>query len=249
MASSSFCLTNTIDRYSDIGYRYYHNIQQQTPPNPNKVIMRPRLPLRFDFNDVEIVKMDPKDPKTNNFIKHYQRFSQFQNLIKPDNLYRVKRTGYSIFNTFLLYFLSIMLIVTSVINMKKIINAMQHDTSLNLKDKMMFRLSFVFSFLVILFLSCFMGLSTFELWRNMDRFSVFNAHNFRYKNLKIQDGNMYFLRYMILFFVSCTILFIVAETLNLFLMKPNKPSILILFVPICLCFFLFIHSYPRRNVV
>lgn len=243
-----FCLTNTIDRYTDIGYKYYHNIQQ----DKNYVTLRPRLPLRFDFNDVEIVKMDPKAPETRAFANHYRRFGQFTNMINPENLYQIKRTGYSIFNTFLFYVLSLLLIVASVINMKKIVVTLQNDQALSLQDKMMFRLSFIFSFLVVLFLLCFVGLSMFELYRNQDIFSSFIAHNFRYKNIKIQDGNILFSRAIILFFVICSLLLSLAETFNLFFMKPEKLSILILLLPIFLCFILLMHLYQfsqRRNVV
>jgi hypothetical protein len=248
--ASSFCLTNTIDRYTDFGYKYYHNLQQDN----NRVRMRPRLPLRFDFNDVEIVKMDdPNDPETRAFMNYYRRFPPYRDIVNPNRLYRLKRTGYSIFNTLLLYVLSMVLIVASVINMKKIVQAMQNDSSMGLQNKMMFRLSFVFSFVVVLFLSCFIGLSVFELYRNTDIFRTFTAtNNFRYKNIRIQDGNMYYLRYMLLLFVIIGILFALAETINLFMMKPHKPLILVLLVPILFCIILLIHLYnfsQRRNVV
>ena len=247
---ASFCLTNTIDRYTDFGYKYYHNLQQDN----RRVRMRPRLPLRFDFNDVEIIKMDdPNDPETRSFMTYYRQFPQYNNIVNPNRLFRLKRTGYSIFNTFLLYFLSTILIVASIINMKKIVQAMQNDPSLGLKNKMMFRLSFVFSFVVVLFLLCFMGLSMFELYRNTDLFQSFTAaNNFRYKNLRIQDGNMSYLRYMVLMFVMIGVLFALAETINLFMMRSHKPSILVLLVPILLCFILLIQLYnfsQRRNVV
>lgn len=250
MTSPSFCLTNTIDRYTDFGYKYYHNLQQQN----RRVRMRPRLPLRYDFNDVEIVKMDnPKDPETSAFMDYYRRFPQYKDIVNPDRLYRLKRTGYSIFNTFLLYFLSLILIVASIINMKKIVRAMQNDPSMGFKSKMMFRLSFVFSFIVVLFLLCLLGLSMFELYRNTDIFPSFTAaNNFRYKNLGIQDGNMRYLRSMVLLVVIIGILIALAETLNLFVMKPHKPAILVLLVPISLCFIFFIQMYnfsQRINVV
>lgn len=248
MASPSFCLTNTIDRYTDFGYKYYHNLQQQN----HRVRMRPRLPLRFDFNDVDIVKMDnPNDPETRAFMNYYRRFPNYNNVVNPSRLYQLKQTGYSIFNTFLLYSLSLILVVASIINMKKIVGAMQNDPSLDLKRKMMFRLSFVFSFVVVLFLLCYLGLSMFELFRNRDIFSSFTApNNFRYKNIRVQDGNMFYLRYTILLFVSIGILLALAETLNLFVMKPHKPAILVLLVPISLCFIFLIHLYnfsQRRN--
>lgn len=248
MASPSFCLTNTIDRYTNFGYKYYHNLQQQN----HRVRMRPRIPLRFDFNDVDIVKMDnPNDPETRAFMNYYRRFPNYNNLVNPTRLYQLKRTGYSIFNTFLLYSLSLILIVASIINMKKIVRTMQNDPSLDLKRKMMFRLSFVFSFVVVLFLLCFLGLSMFELFRNMDIFPSFTApNNFRYKNIRIQDGNMFYLRYTILLFVSIGIFLALAETLNLFIMKPHKPAILVLLMPIALCFIFLIHLYnfsQRRN--
>lgn len=249
MASPSFCLTNTIDRYTDFGYKYYHNLQQQN----RRVRMRPRLPLRFDFNDVEIVKMDnPNDPETRAFMNYYRRFPPYRDLVNLNRLYRLKRTGYSIFNTCLLYLLSITLIVASIINMKKIVHAMQNDPSLGLKSKMMFRLSFVFSFVVVLFLLCLMGLSMFELYRNMDIFPSFTAaNNIRYKNLRVQDGNTRRLRHMVLLFVIIGILFALAETFNLFVMKPDKPAILLLLVPISLCFILLLqlYNFSQRNVV
>lgn len=248
--ASSFCLTNTIDHYTDFGYKYYHNLQQDN----HRVRMRPRLPLRFDFNDVEIVKMDnPNDPETRAFMNYYRRFPAYKDLINLNRLYRLKRTRYSVFNTFLLYILSLVLIVASIINMKKIVLAMQNDPSLGSKSKMMFRLSFVFSFVVVLFLLCFMGLSMFELYRNTDIFPSFTAaNNFRYKNLRIPDGNMYYLRYLVLMFVILGILFALAETINLFMMKPHKPSILVLLMPILLCFILLIYLYnfsQRRNTL
>ena len=248
MASPSFCLTNTIDRYTDFGYKYYHNLQQQN----HRVRMRPRLPLRFDFNDVEIVKMDnPNDPEIRAFMNYYRRFPNYNNVVNPSRLYQLKQTGYSIFNTFLLYSLSLILVVASIINMKKIVGAMQNDPSLDLKRKMMFRLSFVFSFVVVVFLLCYLGLSMFELFRNRDIFSSFTApNNFRYKNIRVQDGNMFYLRYSILLFVIIGILLALAETLNLFVMKPHKPAILVLLVPISLCFIFLIHLYnfsQRRN--
>jgi len=245
--SPSFCLTNTIDNYTDLGHKYYHNIQQQS----NRVRMRPRLPLRFDFNDVEVVKMDPTSRKTQLFVNHYREFQDLKHKIDPNNLYRLRRTGFSVFNTFLLYVLSTVLIVASVINMKKIVRTLQNDRSLSVKTKMLFRLSFVFSFIVVLFLCCFLGLSMFELYRNMDLFGSFTtANNFRYKNIKIKDGNLYYLRTMVLAVVCFGILFAAAETVNLFLMKPEKPTILVLFIPILICFLLLINLYnfyEKRN--
>jgi sterol desaturase/sphingolipid hydroxylase (fatty acid hydroxylase superfamily) len=145
------------------------------------------------------------------------------------------------------------LIVASIINMKKIVHTMQNDPSLGLTIKMMFRISFVFSFIVVLFLFCMMGLSMFELRRNTDIFQSFTAsNNIRYKNLRVQDGSMYYLRHIIVMVVIVGMLFALAETLNLFVMKPHKPAILVLLVPIFVCFILIIQLYnfsQRRNVV
>jgi hypothetical protein len=206
--------------------------------------MRPRIPLRFDFNDVEMVKMNPKDPKTELLRKHYKSSGVNVNI---DNLFRVKMTWYSIINTSLLYFLSVILIVSSLVNMKKIVGALQTDPTLSLKDKMMFRLGFIFSFFIVLFLGCVLALSVFELYRNWNSFSPFTKNNFRYKNIDFVDGNMGYIRYIILFFVAVSVLFAMAETLNLFFMKPNKPQILFLMLPIMVSLYLLFIMYFRYS--
>jgi len=240
--NSSFCLTNTIDKYSNAGNQYYHNI-----PFNNTVLMRPRLPLRYDFNDVEIVKIHPeKDKGIMSLLRHYNRLGT---TIDTTNLYRLKRTSYSIFNTFLLYLLAFILIVASIINMRKTSRVIQEDYSLNTKDKLMFRVGFILSFIVLLFLVCYVSLSMFEIFRNMDNFHHFTAtNNFRYKNMNFPDGNFYNLRLIVLFFVAICALVSVAEVFNLFFMKPHKPSILFILFPVFLCIFLLFRMFYNNNI-
>ena len=238
-ADRTFCLTDTIDRYTQNGIKYYHNLQLG---NNNNVRLRPRLPLRFDFNDAEIVKMDPNDPATRDVFQFYNRYPQARrNAMDINKLFQVKRSVYNQANTLLWHILSLMLIVASIAHMKRIVRTMQDDHSLSTKDKMLFRLSFVFSFVLVLSLSCLMALSLFELLRNRDNLPTITRYNFRYKDLLIRDGNMFSLRYIVLSFVGICVLVSAAETINLFDMKPHKPSILILTVPILLCLVLLIH--------
>jgi len=229
---SSFCLTNTIDNFSNLGNKYYHNLNQ----NKTQVIMRPRLPLRFDFNEIEMVKMNPKSPEVQSLLRHYRKTN-------ANNLYRVKRTKYSVINTILLYTLSFILIVSCVNSMQKILGTIQGDRTLTQKDKLLFRLSFVILFMIVLFIFCFIALSMFELYRNYDIFPTFTINNFKYKNIRGQDGNRYFVRYVILCFIFIAMLVAIAEIFNLFYMRPNKLSVLFLFIPVVMCFVMFINLY------
>lgn len=238
--NSSYCLTNTIDKYSNISNQYYHNINS----TDNTVLMRPRLPLRYDFNDVEIVKVQPEDREIRSLLRHYGRLGY---MIDTSNLYQLKRTTYSIINTFLLYLLAFILITASFINMKKTSSIIQEDYSLNKKDKLMFRIGFILSFIVLLLLICYVFLSMFEIYRNMDKFSYFTANNFRYKNMNFLDGNFYNVRFIVLFFVIICILVSIAEVFNLFFMKQHNPSILFILFPIFLCIFLLVRMYVFYN--
>jgi len=225
--NSSYCLTNTIDKYSGIGNQYYHNIN----PATNTVLMRPRLPLRYDFNDVEIIKIRPENDKDiMSLLRHYRRLGT---TIDTTDLYRLKRTSYSIFNTFLLYVLAFILIVASLINMRKTARVIQDDYSLNTKDKLLFRVGFILSFVVLLFLVCYVSLSMFEIYRNTDIFSHIRENNFRYYNT----------RFIVLFFVAICSLVSIAEVFNLFFMKPHKPSILFILFPVFLCIFLLVRMF------
>lgn len=225
MASS--CLTPIIDT-SSIGTKYYyHNIK-----NENHVILRPRIPLRYDFNDVDIVKIS----------REKARELLGQNNVGGGDIYRVKRTGYSITNSLLLQTLSVILIITSFVNMRKVATAIQKDTTLSTKYKVLFRVVFIISFIVVFFLVCFMSISMFELFRNFKRFSSVVKNNIWYKDIDFQDGMFYYLRWIIMIFVFGSLLFACAETINLFFME-NQKQILIVFIPIVMCLVLLVNLY------
>lgn len=233
------CLTSTIDRYSTIGDRYYHNIE-----NNNNVIMRPRIPLRYDFNDVSIVKM-PVD-KANHIKKTYSLSDRRRRNIQTD-LYRFKRTNFSLVNTFLLYLLTFMLMTASVINMKKTINILHEDPSLQEKDRLLFKVGFVLSFVVLVCLCCYLFLSLFELYRNLNKFKQTQSkNNVRYKSLLFPDGEFLSMRFIMLFFVMLTVILSIAEVFNLFFMDLEHAQILFLFVPIVFCCLLLVSIYTMN---
>lgn len=220
---TSTCLTRTIDGTSTVGDRYYHNLEN------NIVRMRPRIPLRFDFNDVSIVQM-PENEATN-LKRNYVRIDPNRATIRK-GIYRLKRTNLSIVNTFLLYFLAMLLIFTSLINMRKTITVLQEDTSLTNQERMNFRVGFILSFVVVMILSCYVVLSLYELYRNFDKFpTTFVRNNIQYKSLLFPDGNYLSLRWFILFFSLICILLSIAEVFNLFFMEM-QPALLIIIVPI-----------------
>lgn len=219
-SNSAYCLTDTIDNSSTVGNRYYHNLKKNT------VFMRPRLPLRYDLNDVEVVRVPLKEQTL--LKKHYQ--------LKSDvKLFRLKRTLLNIVNTCLLYFLIFLLVFVSLVNMKKLLQNIQKDK----KDKWLFRIAFVLSFVVVWMLLTFFVLSMFELYRNQP-FSEYVSNGVRFKNLKYQRSPV--LRIAILLFVLICLILSMAEILNLFFMKDN-PNILILMAPITLGFLLLIQMY------
>lgn len=226
MDNIAYCLTTTIDN-SSIGKRYYHNIKDD-----NNVVMRPRIPLRYDLNDVDIVEIS----------REKARELLGPGVATRGDIYWLRRTGYSITNSLLLQVLSIILLTTSVINMRKIASALQEDTTLSTKNKALFRVVFVLSFIVVLFLVCFMSISIFELFRNFKRFSSVQKNNVWYKDLLFQDGMFYSFRWIILIFVFGCLLFACAEIINLFFMEDQK-QILIVFIPILMCFVLLINLY------
>lgn len=219
--NSSYCLTNTIDNYSTIGNRYYHNVKGDT------VIMRPRLPMRYDFNDMEIVRMTPQEEKL--FRQHYR-------LDDRRKLFHIKRTGLNIFNTLLLYFLYVLLIVVSIMNMMRIINNLHQETD---ENRVWFRLAFVFSFVVVFMLFLLFCLSLFELYRNMSLPNFF-ANGVRFKDLGHQRS--FILRFIILLLVFIGLIVSMAETLNLFFMN-NNPLTLLIFVPSTLSMLFLIQLY------
>lgn len=220
-----YCLTTTIDN-SDIGRKYYHNIM-----NENNIVMRPRIPLRYDFNDVGIVKISRE--------KARELTGQTTNI---NNIFWLRRSGYNVANTFLLHTLAIILIITSIINMRKVLTIIQEDDTLGSKKKVLFQAVFILSFVVILVVLCFLSISMFELSHNFKRFANIVKNNIWYKNLVFQDG-MFSVRWIILLFVLVCIIVACAETFNLFFMEPNQPSILILFIPIVMCIILMINMY------
>lgn len=219
----SFCLTDTIDK-TTLGNKYYHNIIQ----DQNNVILRPRLPIRFDMNDFTVVNMNPDDTKTDRLLRRYGKDIKKYN---KKRLFQIKRTNYNITNTFLLYSLSLILIITSIVNMKKISWAIQNDTSLNTKDKVLFRLCFIFSFLVVLFLSCFVSLSVFELYKGSGVFPVYIANDFQYKDFRnFNDGGVFHIRHIILFFVVACIIISFMEIINLLFIKPGVVVVVFFFI-------------------
>lgn len=227
--SIPYCLTNTLDTVSPSGYRYYHNIQQDN----RRIKMRPRLPIRFDVNDAEFLPMAQDQKKA--FLSYYNR----NRTIQDKRLFQWRRTGFSQFNTFLMYSLSVVLIVASVGHMKRLVQATQEDRSLTHKDRVLFRITFVLSFVLSVFLLCVIALSVFELCHNSDIIPSFTRNNIQYKNLSwIKDGRMFHLRTIILVFVGCGMLLALAETINLFIMKRNRPTLLLMFVPIFFCIIL-----------
>lgn len=222
-SNSAYCLTNTIDNSSTVGNRYYHNIKNNT------VIMRPRLPLRYDFNDIEIVRM-PLEEET--LLKRHYR-------LKSDTkLFRVKRTLLNIINTGFLYFLLFLLVFVSIVNMKNILQTMQGN-NMSVNDKWLFRVAFILSFIVVWMLLSYFVLSMFELYRNQD-FSEYFSNGIRFKNLKYKKSPL--LRVSILLFVLICLILSMAEILNLFFMKEN-PNILILFAPATLGVLFLIQMY------
>lgn len=229
--SLPYCLTTTIDKYSTVGDRYYHNIE-----NNNRVLMRPRIPLRYDFNDISIIKLSPNESTR---LKNFYRRIDNNRVNIPTDLYRFKRTSLSMVNTFLLYVVAIMLILISMTNMRKTINTLQEDTSLTLEERLRFRIGFILSFVVLLFLSCYLVLSIYELFRNVDKFTTtYVRDTIRYKTLRFPDGNYLSWRFIILFFVLLSMALSIAEVFNLFFME-TRPSLLILFIPIVACCLLF----------
>lgn len=207
-----YCITNTIDKYSTIGNHYYHNLQ-----NAERVNMRPRIPMRFDFNDVEIVKMSGKDA---DFLRRrYQ-------LTTTDKLFKLSRSFYSILNTILLYLLSTVLIIISVLNMKQVVKTLQ-STNPTDKEKMRLGVAFVMSSIIVVFLTSYLSLSIFELYRNYHRFPTYKKGNVLYKNIGFPDGKA---RTIVLLFVLVCLLLSIAETINLFVMNENK-SILLILIP------------------
>lgn len=234
MYNTPYCLTTTIDNYSNIGDRYYHNIDNTI------VKMRPRIPLRYDFNDISIIKLPTNE---SNRIKRNYRYSDRNLYSLQTDLYRFKRTTLSIVNTFLLYFLVIMLMITSFINMRKTLTLLQEDTSLSRHERLLFRIGFILSFVVVFFLSCYIVLSLYELYRNLDKFPLsYIRDNVRYKTLVFPDGKYMSLRFIILFFVLVCIILSTAEVFNLFFME-TQPQLLFIFIPILTCFILLVSLY------
>lgn len=239
ISSKTYCLTQTINK-SSLGNKYYHNIKQ----GQNKVLMRPRVPMRFDFNDVDFVKMDPESPETRILLRHYDDLGT---RIDGNNLFRLKRTRNNIANTFLLYLLAVALVVASIVNMKKISHALQNDATLSQKDKRMFRMGFALSFGVVLFLASVVTLSMFELHRNWRSFSPFTKDSFRYKDIDFTDGRVGYVRPIVLSIVVVVVILAMAETLNLFFMNTSKPAILFLLSPILLCVILMVNIYSQSS--
>lgn len=232
--SKKYCLTSTIDNSTTkIGQKYYHNIKRQ---NQNQVVlMRPRLPLRYDFNDVDLVKIKQQQISKYNLPTQFKRF----------DAYRLKRTNYNLFNTFLLYLLSVVVIIVSIINMKKIFNTIQ-DVSIVLspKDALLFRIGFVLSFISVAFLFSMVGLSIFELFRNQPFKSVFNEY-FQYNDINIVDGNVSNLRSFVIFFTAVGVILAFVETLNMYAMEKN-PKLFILFAPISACIVIYVFLYQKQ---
>lgn len=212
MNNRDHCITNTIDKYSKMGNRYYHNLQ-----NAEKVNMRPRLPMRFDFNDVEIVKMSREDA---DFLR--RRYE----LATTDKLFKLSRSVYSILNTILLYLLSTVLLIISVLNMKQVVKTLQ-STNPPDTEKTRLGVAFVMSFLIVVLLTSYLSLSIFELYRNYHRFPTYKKGNVLYKNIGFPDGKA---RTLVLLFVVVSLLLSIAETINLFMMNENK-SLLWILIP------------------
>lgn len=212
MNNHDYCITNTIDKYSTIGNRYYHNLQ-----NEERVNMRPRIPMRFDFNDVEIVKMSREDA---DFLRRRYR------LTTTDKLFKLSRSFYSILNTILLYLLSTVLIIISVLNMKQVVKTLQTSNPSD-QEKTRLGVAFIMSSIIVVFLTSYLSLSIFELYRNYHRFPTYKKGNFLYKNIGFPDGKA---RTIVLLFVFVCLLLSIAETINLFMMNETK-SILLILIP------------------
>ena len=207
------CITRTIDKYSNIGNRYYHNVQQ------DEVKMRPRVPMRYDFNDVEVLKVSANDADV--LRRHY-----YKSAINPEKLFKLSRSSYSILNTILLYLLTSVLVVICVLNMRKVVKTMQTDDPPD-NEKIRLGVAFVMSFLIVVFLTSYLSLSFFELYRNYHHFPTYNRGNFVYKNINFRDGKA---RTVVLLFVLVCLLLSIAETINLFMVNKNT-SLLLLLVP------------------
>lgn len=209
------CITKTIDKYSKIGNRYYHNLQD----GGEVVKMRPRLPLRYDFNDVEVMKLSGEDADT--LRRHY-----YKSAIDADNIFKLSRSSYSILNTIMLYLLSTVLIVICVLNMRKIVKTIQTDDPPD-NEKLRLGVAFFMSFLIIVFLTSYISLSVFELYRNFQPFPTFDRRGIVFKNIQFPDGKG---RMVVLVFVLICLLLSLAETINMFMVDKNT-SFLLLLVP------------------
>lgn len=222
------CLTDAIDIHPS-GKNFYHY------HDTNRVLMRPRIPLRYDFNEVSIEEVPNMDTqsKTGQRLSSQQRTDHFK-------IFQIKRTWHSTANTILLYTMSIILLITSFINMRKVYRALQEDNTLQAKDKNLFRVVFSLSFVVVIFILCYLSISVFELFHNVYPFSKVIRGNIKYTKLNIKDG---IFQWGVLIFVFVCVLISSAEAINIFFMEPDNPIILFIFIPIMLFFVIFINLY------
>jgi uncharacterized membrane protein (UPF0182 family) len=214
MNNIPFCLTNTIDGFSNIGQEFYHNVKDD-----NSVVLRPRIPLRYDFNDVSI-------ERNNNGVL------------------RIVRTPLNTSNTVLSGLLVVVLIVASLLNMRRILRTLQHDTTLTPEDEELFKVGFVLSFIVVLFLVCYLMVSWFELFRNQYFFRATLVKNgFRYKDITNKKSAQV-VRAVVAGFILVGAILAVAEAINLFFMGDK--GIFWLLIPIALCFMLIVNLHTVR---
>lgn len=222
-----FCITNTIDKHSNIGRQYYHNI---SVPDFNTLTVRPRIPVRYDFHDAEAVRL--------NTATEANRLLKRRDLTDTEVFHHITRTTRSKVNTLLSNVLAVILIIASIVNMNRILRALRDDATLTGKDRALFQVGFFLSFAVVLFLACYLTMAWFELYRSRHSFREVRAHGFRYIDL---GNGAHVARLAVSVIVLVLVADAVAETLNLFF--ANDQAIMFLMLPIVACLLLLVRAF------
>lgn len=218
------CLTNVIDQ-SYLGDAFYHNIKT---PDFDVIVARPRIPVRYDLLDAEAVKLNSK--------AETEKLLGVANLSGTQTYYHVKRTLRSKINTFLSDTLAIILIAASIVNMNKILRVLRDDATLTEIDRVLFKWVFALSFVVVVFLSCYLVLAWFDFYRSRSRLPTLASNGFKYTDLR---GSTSWLNAAVLIFVVVVIVIAFAETINILLVGDT--AILLLLLPILACVGLLIY--------
>lgn len=222
-----YCITRTIDKFSDIGRRYYHNISM---PDFDVVAVRPRIPVRYDFHDAEVVPLKTAGD-ANKLLNR-------SNLTDKEEFYHLRRTTRSKVNTFLSNLLAVVLMTASIVNMNRIVRALKEDATLTDKDRAMFRSGFVLSFIVVVFLACYLAVAWFEVYRSRLSFREIRAHGFKYLDL---TGGAWWSRVLVGVFVVIVVCIATAETFNIFF--ADNQAIMLLLLPIVACLLLLVRAF------